>query len=63
MFFLIVFQNRMLVFIQRAWSYFTCERGARLIIGSTDLPGWKGVPAKDSAPAEHKDELSTAIGK
>jgi NADH dehydrogenase len=38
--FLIGFQNRLLVFIQWAWSYFTYERGARLITGSTSLPGW-----------------------
>jgi NADH dehydrogenase len=62
-FFLIGFQNRVLVFIQWAWSYFTYERGARLITGSTDLPGWKEAPARDSAPAKHEDELPTAIGK
>jgi NADH:ubiquinone reductase (H+-translocating) len=39
-FFLIGFQNRLLVFLQWAWSYFTFERGARLITGGTDLPGW-----------------------
>jgi NADH dehydrogenase len=40
--FLIGFRNRVLVFIQWAWSYFTYERGARLITGSTTLPGWSG---------------------
>jgi NADH dehydrogenase len=45
-FFLIGFQNRVLVFIQWAWSYFTYERGARLITGSTTLPGWKAQPAR-----------------
>lgn len=39
-FFLIGFRNRLLVFIQWAWSYVTYERGARLITGSTYLPGW-----------------------
>lgn len=39
-FFLIGFQNRVLVLIQWAWSYFTYERGARLITGSATLPGW-----------------------
>ena len=39
-FFLIGFRNRILVFIQWAWSYVTYERGARLITGSTYLPGW-----------------------
>jgi NADH dehydrogenase len=42
--FLIGFRNRLLVFIQWAWSYVTYERGARLITGSTYLPGWSAVP-------------------
>jgi NADH:ubiquinone reductase (H+-translocating) len=53
-FFLIGFRNRMLVFIQWAWSYFTYERGARLITGSTYLPGWNAArsPAKESSQQE-----------
>jgi len=39
-FFLIGFRNRVIVMIQWAWSYLTYERGARLITGSTELPGW-----------------------
>jgi NADH dehydrogenase len=39
-FFLIGFRNRVIVLIQWAWSYFTYERGARLITGSTELPSW-----------------------
>jgi NADH dehydrogenase len=38
--FLIGFRNRMIVMIQWAWSYLTYERGARLITGSDELPGW-----------------------
>lgn len=38
--FLIGFRNRLLVMIQWSWSYLTYERGARLITGSDDLPGW-----------------------
>jgi NADH dehydrogenase len=38
--FLIGFRNRLIVMIQWAWSYLTYERGARLITGSNDLPGW-----------------------
>jgi NADH:ubiquinone reductase (H+-translocating) len=50
-FFLIGFRNRILVLIQWAWSYVTYERGARLITGSTDLPGWSGTkPTK--APSD-----------
>jgi NADH:ubiquinone reductase (H+-translocating) len=44
-FFLIGFRNRLLVFIQWAWSYVTYERGARLITGSTYLPGWTNPAA------------------
>jgi NADH:ubiquinone reductase (H+-translocating) len=47
--FLIGFRNRLLVFIQWAWSYVTYERGARLITGSTYLPGWSG---RGNSPAE-----------
>ena len=49
--FLIGFRNRLLVFIQWAWSYVTYERGARLITGSTYLPGWTAanVTANDKA--------------
>jgi len=48
--FLIGFRNRLLVFIQWAWSYVTYERGARLITGSTYLPGWTaGIPTQDRA--------------
>jgi len=46
-FFLIGFRNRLLVMIQWAWSYLTYERGARLITGSSDLPGWTEVKVKD----------------
>jgi NADH dehydrogenase len=38
--FLIGFRNRLMVMIQWAWSYLTYERGARLITGSDELPGW-----------------------
>jgi len=39
-FFLIGFRNRMIVLMQWAWSYFTYERGARLITGDQRLPSW-----------------------
>jgi len=42
-YFLIGFRNRLLVFIQWFWSYATYERSARLITGSTTLPGWEGM--------------------
>ena len=37
-FFLIGFRNRLIVLIQWAWSYFTYERGARLITGDKPCP-------------------------
>src|SRR5882724_7817914 len=40
-FFLIGFRNRIVVLISWAWSYFTFQRGARLITNDTELPGWK----------------------
>jgi NADH dehydrogenase len=61
--FLIGFRNRLLVFIQWAWSYFTYERGARLITGSTDLPGWSGLRSENPSAAEAEQEMSTASHK
>jgi NADH dehydrogenase len=58
--FLIGFQNRVLVFIQWAWSYFTYERGARLITGSTNLPGWSGVQSGAGSAKERQQEISAA---
>ena len=46
--FLIGFRNRLLVFIEWAWSYVTYERGARLITGSTQLPGWTDLRSPGS---------------
>ncbi|MBB6146365.1 NADH dehydrogenase [Silvibacterium bohemicum] len=54
-FFLIGFRNRVAVFFEWVWNYFTFTRGARLITGSHDLPGWseqRGV---------HPDMVSTAF--
>jgi NADH dehydrogenase len=44
-FFLIGFRNRIIVLVQWAWSYFTYERGARLITGDRHLPGWNELQA------------------
>ena len=60
-FFLIGFRNRLLVFIQWAWSYMTYERGARLITGSSELPGWTGMhPSKKAVPLRAEETRSTA---
>ena len=60
--FLIGFQNRLLVFIQWAWSYFTYERGARLITGSSELPGWSTAPSAAQGNGE-AEEMSVASRK
>ncbi|HXJ89847.1 MAG TPA: NAD(P)/FAD-dependent oxidoreductase [Candidatus Binatia bacterium] len=57
-FFLIGFRNRLLVFIQWAWSYVTYERSARLITGSTYLPGWTPT---DSAPVTSGKDMTQEI--
>jgi len=54
-FFLIGFRNRIIVLVQWAWSYFTYERGARLITGDKRLPGWdelRGEEAEKSTAAD-----------
>ena len=55
-FFLIGFRNRLIVMIQWAWSYLTYERGARLITGSNQLPGW-------TEAERPKDNQTVAAGK
>jgi NADH dehydrogenase len=56
-FFLIGFRNRLLVFIQWAWSYVTYERGARLITGSTYLPGWSSDQKPATVSAQRTEEI------
>jgi NADH:quinone reductase (non-electrogenic) len=51
-FFLIGFRNRLIVLIQWAWSYFTYERGARLITGDTRLPSWAELQSKQADSTE-----------
>jgi NADH dehydrogenase len=51
-FFLIGFRNRLSVFASWVWTYFTFNRGARLITGDQTLPGW---PEKtEQSPAATK---------
>ena len=52
-FFLIGFRNRLSVFAAWIWTYFTFTRGARLITGDQNLPGWKDrLAAHPAAVAE-----------
>ena len=51
--FLIGFRNRLLVLFQWAWSYFTYDRGARLITGplpTSPAPGRAGEPSPTDEP-------------
>jgi NADH:ubiquinone reductase (H+-translocating) len=61
--FLIGFRNRVIVFIQWAWSYVTYERGARLITGGSNLPGWNSFHSEKSGAREDDREISAATPK
>ncbi|HUA17025.1 MAG TPA: NAD(P)/FAD-dependent oxidoreductase [Verrucomicrobiae bacterium] len=64
-FFLIGFRNRILVFIQWAWSYFTYERGARLITGPADYRQWvpPNLAATISADGPDAEQIPTVASK
>lgn len=51
-FFLIGFRNRIIVLVQWAWSYFTYERGARLITGDQGLPSWEELKREEDPDAK-----------
>lgn len=53
-FFLIGFRNRIIVLIQWAWSYFTYERGARLITGDQHLPSWEAWQREEEHAGKEK---------
>jgi NADH dehydrogenase len=55
-FFLIGFRNRLIVMIQWAWSYLTYERGARLITGSDELPGWSQFQVESHLPSPEEEQ-------
>jgi NADH:ubiquinone reductase (H+-translocating) len=62
-FFLIGFRNRVLVLVQWASSYITYDRGARLITGTTTLPGWKGLHPAHPTNQEGQQEIPAVIRK
>ena len=53
-FFLIGFRNRIIVLMQWAWSYFTYERGARLITGDQELPSWEALHPEHEAAEKNR---------
>jgi NADH dehydrogenase len=60
---LIGFRNRMVVMINWAWAYLTYERGARLITGRDDLPGWKAVHTDNRNDGALDDDQGTKLGQ
>src|SRR5208283_2471450 len=60
--FLIGFRNRIVVMINWAWAYLTYERGARLITGSNELPGWNPPPVPSVADSNHDADQPVAAG-
>lgn len=71
-YFLIGFRNRLAVFWEWAWTYFTFTRGARLITGDQNLVGWNeqegavpqsiaGTPLDMTSPSAstHKHTVTT----
>jgi len=57
-FFLIGFRNRIAVFAAWIWTYFTFTRGARLITGDQNLPGWNEQTASGPSTDENKVTLA-----
>jgi NADH dehydrogenase len=62
LFFLVGFRNRVSVFLSWAWTYLTFNRGARLITGSTDLPGWGTQQNKRPQVARGEDKPTNLEG-
>jgi NADH:ubiquinone reductase (H+-translocating) len=60
-FFLIGFRNRLSVFAQWIWTYFTFTRSARLITGNQRLEGWKEMLAAGPADAEAPKEVAGPV--
>jgi len=54
-FYLIDFRNRLFVLFDWAWSYFTYQRGSRLITGGRLDPGTPAALATPALPASPKD--------
>ncbi|HEY2471271.1 MAG TPA: NAD(P)/FAD-dependent oxidoreductase [Terracidiphilus sp.] len=58
-FFLIGFRNRVAVFSQWIWTYFTFTRGARLITGDQRLPGWEDQV--EAGPAQQEEAREAEV--
>ncbi len=58
-FFLIGFRNRLAVFGAWIWNYFTFYRGARLITGDQQLPGWQDQVTAGRPVEEAQKEIAS----
>jgi NADH:ubiquinone reductase (H+-translocating) len=58
-FYLIGFRNRIAVFSQWVWNYFTFTRSARLITGDQTLPGWQDQV--NAGPAVTEDARAVEV--
>jgi NADH:ubiquinone reductase (H+-translocating) len=59
-FFLIGFRNRLAVFGAWIWNYFTFYRGARLITGDQQLPGWQDQLTAGPPVEEAQKEIASS---
>ena len=59
-FFLIGFRNRVSVLASWIWTYFTFNRGARLITGDQTLPGWQENTKKEQTQAGPVEQKASA---
>jgi NADH:ubiquinone reductase (H+-translocating) len=60
-FFLIGFRNRLAVFGAWIWNYFTFYRGARLITGDQQLPGWQDQLTAGPPVEEAQKEIASSL--
>jgi NADH dehydrogenase len=56
-FYLVGFQNRVLVLLRWAWAFFTRARGARLITEAVGIPPWQSLPADGSGAREQREPV------
>ena len=62
-YFLIGFRNRISVFLEWAYTYFTFTRGVRLITGDQSLPGWSEQEGVATVVPEPLDMSSPGVQK
>ena len=61
-FFLIGFRNRVIVMFQWAWSYFTYQRGARLITGEASSAAIASLEYVERSAISKKKQMEAPAG-